>query len=197
MTPKIIKYPTIERQEIKGLDLDIIRKRGSAKTYSGMLIAKIKESRDKGNIETAKFLEALYNLYKEYHPKNINKVEILDGWKGKDNIEVFRNFEEDFTIITHQKDKEGEVMKVTKQVSKNDVNRILNYILTWKIEEQHKCYDFSNILGETNWQEVWKKRTEVYFNKYYYPIKVLEALGIIKYSGKGVVTRLRCLGQCN
>jgi len=119
------------------------------------------------------------------------EIEIVEGWKGKLSLEIFEDgFDQDFKIIQNIRDKETmNIEQTTKIIPAENVNRILKYISTWKIGESHKCYDFAEIVGEKNWKEVWKKRTDVYFPLYYFPIKVLEALKIIKYSGKGIITR--------
>ena len=182
---------TIERQ---GLNKEIVNKldrKTKANTFSGYLISGMKDARNRGNMETAKFLEAIYEKYKEYHPKKLNTVEIADGWKGKDRPEIYKTFENNFNIIMHQKDKDGEVKKIEKEIPKENVNRLWQFIQTWEIGETKKCYAFAETLGEDSWREVWKKRTDVYFPKYYYPLKVLEALGLIKYGGSGQITRLK------
>lgn len=181
----------IERVIQTGLDINLLKKKSNASTFSGLLLVKMKDARDRGNMETAIFLQNIYKLYKDFTPKNINKIEILDGWKGKDSPEIYKSFDNDFTIVCHQKDKEGEVMKIEKQVSATNVNRLWYFIQDWKIGEEHKCYDFAKVVGESNWQEVWKKRTEVYFTLYYYPLKCLEAMNLIKYSARGIITRLK------
>ena len=139
-------------------------------------------------------LEMLGNKNREF--KNIKsefiEVEIIEGWKGKLSLEIFEDgFSQDFKIKQSIRDKETmNIETTTKIIPAENVNRILKYIASWKINESHKCYDFAEVIGEENWKEVWKKRTDVYFPLYYFPIKVLEALKIIKYSGKGDIKRL-------
>jgi len=67
----------------------------------------------------------------------------------------------------------------------------LFWIKKWKVGENHKCYDVAEVLGFKDWKEIWKNRTDVYFPLYYYPVKILEALKIIKYGGRGKITRLK------
>jgi hypothetical protein len=137
------------------------------------------------------FSEAL-NKYNELK-KNSDLVTLeLEGWKGKDIIVGYKGFDNDFILIEHRKDKEtGEVETIRKEVTKENVNKLWDFIKTWKIKESRECYAFAEIVGEISWEEVWKKRTDVYFPKYYYPIKCLELMGLIKYSGRGKVTRLK------
>jgi len=184
----------IETIESNGLDKSILRKRGNSKTFNGWLIQRIKEAR-KQNFETAMFLQELYYKYMEFEKirkKPLIEIEIIDGWKGIDNIEIFEGFTNDFIIKSHIKNKEtGEVSSTTHQVKRESVNRLLFWIKKWKIGEKHKCYDFAEILGEKDWKDVWKKRMDVYFPEYYYPVKILEVMGFIKYFGRGSVERIK------
>ena len=184
-------YETIEREGLKTEVINKLNRKTKANTFSGYLISAMKNARDEGNWELAKLLESMYEKYKEYHPKKLNTVEIKDGWKGKDRPEIYKTFENDFEIIMHQKDKDGEVKKIDKEITKENVNRLWQFIQDWEIGETRKCYDFAEVLGENSWREVWKKRTDVYFPLYYYPLKVLEALNLIKYGGSGKITRLK------
>jgi hypothetical protein len=188
-SPEIVK---IENTSNTRLDLSLFRKKGNSKTYEGYLIQKMKESRNEGNLDVAELIQHFYKKYLEFKPKkeNLIKIEIIDGWKGSDIIDI-TYFEHDFLIETHNKDKEsGEVTTSKHLIQRGDVNRLLLFIRKWKINESHKCYDFANTLGEKDWKEVWKKRTDVYFPKYYFPIKILEKLRIIKYTGRGLITRI-------
>ena len=171
----------------------------NAKSHKGVILSLLsKFSKDAKAGVTYKplelqivFSEAL-TKYNELKSKSEIVTLELAGWKGKDIIEGFKGCDNDFIILEHRKDKEtGEVETISKEVLGENVNRLLAFIRTWKIKESHDCYYFAEILGEISWSEVWKKRTDVYFPKYYYPIKCLELMGIIKYSGRGKITRLR------
>ena len=177
------------------LNLSLLKKRGNSKTFKGLLLSDMKTAKKDGNFEVLALIQHYYKKcckFEKQKSKPLVEIEIVEGWKGIDNIEVFRGFTNDFVINSHQKDKEtGEVTFATHQIPFERVNRLFFYIKQWKIGETHKCYDFAEIVGEKDWKEVWKKRTDVYFPLYYYPIKVLEALGMIKYSGRGNITRVR------
>lgn len=186
-----------EREQIEEplLDLSILKKKTSANTFAGWLIGKVKQARNEGNHEVMRLLMSIYEKYIELEKRRLKptiEIEIIEGWKGIDNIELFRGFENDFVIKSHTKNKEtGEVTAQTHQIKAENVNRLFFWIKQWKVGETHKCYDFAEKLGEKDWKEVWKKRMKVYFPLYYHPIKVLEALGIVKYSGRGEVTRIK------
>jgi len=183
----------IEIEEPK-LDLSLFRKKGNAKTYAGYLIAKMKQARDEENKEIVHLLNHLYQKYMEFHKKEskaLVEIEIVEGWKGIDDISIFKGFENNFIIESHIKDKEThEVTTTTHQIPFEKVNTILYVIKRMEVGEKVKCYDFAPHLGYSEWKDLWRERKD-YFDLYYYPIKVLEALGIIKYGGRGDITRLK------
>lgn len=178
------------------LDLSILRKKGNEKTYHGWLIQKIKESRQDNNLEVCELLMTCYKKYNEFKKefsKPIKEIEIEGLWKGKGDLEINNLlFDEDINIRIPMKDKETKEIKyINKIIPRENVNRILCFINKWKVGEVKNCYDFEEPLNLPNWEEVWKKRTKVYFLQYYYPIKILEAMKIIKYGGRGEITRIR------
>ncbi|HDK42162.1 MAG TPA: hypothetical protein ENG87_02180 [Candidatus Pacearchaeota archaeon] len=184
----------IERIENQRLDLSLLKKRTNAKTPSGLMLKYMKQFRDTRNFEMAFLFQELYKQIRNMETtekKPLIAIEIIEGWKGIDNIELFRGFENDFVIKSHTKNKDtGEVTTQTYQIGAERVNTLFFWIKKWKLGETHKCYDFAEKLGYKEWKNLWKERKQ-YFEKYYYPIKVLEALGIVKYSGKGDITRIK------
>jgi hypothetical protein len=175
------------------IDFDLLKKRGSSKTFSGWLIGKIRESSQSRNLEMTILLQEIYKKHQEFNSKKeIITLEIIEGWKGKDKIEINKRFDNDFIIESHNKDKEtGEITTSRHTIPKENVNNMLTFISYWQVGESHKCYDFATMLGVNDWKEVWKERMSIYFPLYYYPLKILESLGIIKYSGRGKITRIR------
>ena len=177
------------------IDMSLFRKKSSAKTFVGWLIGKIKQAKNDENPEIMRLLMSIHEKYIELEKKRFQPVielEIIEGWKGKDFIKVYEGFTNNFIIKSHTKNKEtGDITTQTHQIPYEDVNKILFWIKRWKVGETHKCYDFAKIIGEKDWKEVWKKRTDVYFPLYYYPIKILESIGIIKYSGRGTITKIK------
>ncbi len=139
-------------------------------------------------------LTSIYEKYMELEKRRLQpviEVEIIEGWKGIDNIELFRGFENDFVIKSHTKNKEtGKVTTQTHQIKVERVNTLFFWIKQWKLGETHKCYDFAEKLGYKDWKELWKERKQ-YFELYYFPIKCLEVMGFIKYGGRGEVTRVK------
>jgi hypothetical protein len=121
-----------------------------------------------------------------------NEIKIIDGWKGEGTIEIYelyKGFNQDFRIVEHIKDKEtGEVEEVFKEIKKEDVNAMLLIIGGLDIGREYKCYYIANKMGWI-WKDLWRER-KIYFQTYYYPIKILEALKVINYGGRGTITRL-------
>ena len=188
------------------LDLSILRKKSSAKTPSGLLLVHAQNHLRKKNFEFAYYLQEIYKQVKAMETSNrlrnqkaVVEIEILEGWKGIDNLEMFLGFDADFIIKSHQKNKEtGEVTTQTHQITRLAVNTVLSLIKQEEIGKMvgyrdfvpkiMKKYDLKISLNSFNGG---KNRTRYYFPKYYYPIKILEALNLIKYSGRGDITRIK------
>lgn len=177
---------------------EIIPFRTNATSHRGIilsLLTKFRKDAEQGftytPLELKQVFEECLTKYNELK-KNSDIVTLeLQGWKGKDLIEV-DEFDSDFVLLEHRKEKDSnEVETITHKIPKENVNRLYKFIKSWKLKESRECYDFTEILGQKEWAEVWKKRTDVYFPLYYYPIKCLEHLKIIKYSGRGKITRLK------
>ena len=179
---------TIEREKV---NIDLIKRKTNSKTFRGYLNGLIQKANNDNNHEIRVFLEEILRRFNKFYPQKIIKseIEIIDGWKGKDVPEIFEGFENDFVIKEHIKDKESKaVTTTTHYIPKENVNKLLFWIKQWKTGESHKCYDFALKLGYDEWKELWKIRKD-YFMLYYYPVKILEALEIINYSGRGTITK--------
>lgn len=192
-----IEHPR-ERIVREGLDRSLLRKKGNAKTFPGRLLSMLQKARKDKNFETAMFLQEIYHIYQEYTPSKINSVELI-GWKGKDQIEIFKDFENDFRIIEHRKNKEGEVEKIYKEIPKENVND-MKHLLFSKIQKNEAMFysDVARLLMLKHGLKIpldsfngGKNRAQYYFPLYYYPIKILEAMQIIKYSARGKITRIK------
>lgn len=142
------------------------------------------------------YLRGLLEAYDYFHKEEIEKfenlkleVEIVNGWKGEGTIEIWKGFDNDFTIRTPIKDKlTGNVKWTVKEVKKEDLNRMIHIIKNLPLNEPVSCYEIANRLGY-DWKDIWKYRTKIYFKIYYFPIKILESLKVIDYGGDGKITR--------
>lgn len=181
------------REEPK-IDIALLRKKSSAKTPSGLILSYLQKARKMGNLELSIFLQELYTQVIPLEKRRlapIIEIEIVEGWKGKDTLQIWGGVQNDWVIRSHLKDKDtGKVSSSNHLIKNEDFNRILFFIKKWEIGESHKCYDFAEVLGFKKWKDLWRER-EIYFKKYYYCIKILEKLEIIHYSGRGVITRLK------
>lgn len=159
------------------------------------LLSKFRKDTEKGYtytpLELKQVFEEALTKYNELKKSSDIVTLELPQWKGKDLPEIFDGFDNEFILLEHRKDKHtNEVETITHKVSHDNVNRLLKFIRTWKIKESRECYAFTEILGFKDWKDLWRER-KVYFDTYYFPLKVLEQLNVIKYSGRGKVTRLR------
>lgn len=121
----------------------------------------------------------------------------LNSWKGKDGLEIRRDGD-NWIITEHRKDKHSqEVKTTTKNIPSGDVNDL--FLLIKKL-----CDVEPNLRAKDLWREIIEEyelypldvegfnggsaRAKYYFPYYYYPVKVLEALKVITYGGRGVIT---------
>ena len=133
--------------------------------------------------------------------KNLTQQVTLDGWKGKDKIEIKRISTEYWTITEHRKSKTtSEITTSTKRVLNDDVCKMLNVINTLTHNKTIKETKYAEIVPHMiavfdldvtrDAFNGGKFRTLYYFPLYYYPLKILEHLEFVKYSGHGKVTPL-------
>lgn len=130
----------------------------------------------------------------------------VDGWKGKDGIEV-KSFHGGFIVIEHRKEKEsGKVATEEHEVDRGSVNILWSIIVPFRASEKYgyryivkalvEKYRLHENEGLTVQQMVeafngGKYRSSYYFPLYYYPMKVLESYGYIHFWGRGGATRLK------
>lgn len=182
----------IVKMEKPKIDTNFIERKSIAKTYRGHLISNIQKCIHDNNIEMQKVFEEELRIFNSFYPKQIvkNEIRIVEGWKGEGLTEIYKGFEEDFIIKEFIKDKEtNEVSESTHIIPKGDVNKMLFIIKSLPLNEKATCYEISDKLGYPSWKDLWKERKQ-YFAYYYFPIKICEALKIIKYSGRGEITRI-------
>lgn len=191
----ILKHKPIEVRIEKQGNHKFSRKT-TAKNMRGWITGYISKYSKEKNSEMMLVFTEILNAYNYFEPENDSKKEriiniTLEGWKGDGNIDIYKGFTNNFIIIEHIKDKETEDIKEIKhEVSNINLNKLLFIIKKWTMGESHSCYELANMLG-FEWKDLWANRVEDYFPKYYYPIKVLEKIGIISYSGNGKITRIK------
>lgn len=124
----------------------------------------------------------------------------IEGWKGKDEISIVE-VADYYEVVEHRKDKlSGEVGRAVHKIPKANVEKILVLIVehcpsvaigtTYRklipsiIETYHLPIEIEEFNGGKN-------RSKYYFPLYYYPLKILEKQGFIRYGGRGKIVRLR------
>lgn len=160
------------------IDISIFKKHGNSKTYSGYLIQKIKEARDKGNQELVFLINHFYTKYIEFQK---SERIWLDGWKGKSSIKVTEGLDK-FIIITFQKeDQDSAPKEVKREITKEEVNHILKVILQLnKGEPIH-----TRAIGEMAYKKDWDT---IFADRYLHTqlnliLRLLDFKDLIKYRG--------------
>lgn len=129
--------------------------------------------------------------------KYISREVTLDSWKGKDKITI-EQVESDWLVIEHRKDKHSEEIKEIKRIIPNKnvdlLRRILQNMMvvggsTKYIDIVEELMDYYEIHIDLSAFNGGLNRNKHYFPKYYYPMKVLESLGEVKFGKK--ITRLK------
>jgi len=150
MVEKYYVRTIVEKYSEPRLNLNILRKKGNSKTYSGWLIQKIKEARQDENLDVA---ELLTNCYKKYLEFRTHEDIILKSWKGKSSLEII-SYPDYFEIITFQKPNQDEKPEeVRTEISKLEVNRIINVINELNTGEKISTRD----IGEKAYKREWNK----------------------------------------
>lgn len=169
----------------------------TSKSYRNFLMAKLRHFVRHKNVECEFMIRGFIKAYDYFHggdefkEKNYkHEIEIVSGWKGEGSLEVYKGFDNDFRINEVIKDKYAEIVKIKhSEVKKEDLNRMIRIIKGLEVGKPIKCYEIAKRLGFEDWKSLWKER-RIYFKKYYYPIKVLEALKVISYFGNGTIVRV-------
>jgi hypothetical protein len=127
--------------------------------------------------------------------KQSNDVELV-SWKGKDCLSIKEDNTEWRVVEARQQKQSGKINKIVHFIKKkhvDDMRQIINLLTSETNEtgyrevvnvlmQKHKLkFDINAFNGGKN-------RSKHYFPLYYYPVKILEHLHEIKYSGGGKIT---------
>ena len=143
------------------------------------------------------FLGKTYYLKTDVDNRTIH----LDGWKGKDKLQVTfsrENNKDVYIVIEHRKDKEsGEVAQLKHIIPRKNVEFV--YDLIKERTKNARSTKYREIAIDI----ITKKNLPIsidefngghqrgrYHQIYYFPVKILESLGKIRYSGRGVIINL-------
>ncbi len=144
--------------------------------------------------ETIKRLERENTIFKN----KFRKVDV-DGWKGRDKL-IIEKIGADWILKEHRKDKEsGEIAKSSHIIPEINVADVWT-IIKDRVELHERTTSRKvalDIISKrrigVSIDEFWggKCRAQFYFPLLYYPLKVLESKGFIKYGGRGNIVRLK------
>lgn len=120
---------------------------------------------------------------------------IVEGWKGKDEIDFDLHLDGDVTLIEHRKNKEtGEVIETRHEVKHEHIQFLWDLIKTLPKDIEFKSPYFWRKIIDTKGLGIdinafngGKNRALYYFPLFYHPIKILEAGGLIHYGGRGTI----------
>ena len=142
----------------------------------------------------------------EIKGKNIIENVYVEGWKGKGDIELSEG-KEYYKIIEKRKSKEtGEIYEDEHTIPKENVKILWDLIkencdigskyeyryLVRLILENYKFHEIENQAIE-QFIEAFnggKNRATYYFPYLYYPVKILEAKGLLLFFGRGGIMRI-------
>ena len=177
-TEKIVISKEVETFESPKIDLNLLRKRSNAKTFSGWLLGEMKKASNEENLNMAKLIEFIYKKYKTYETSE--KI-VLNSWKGKSGIKVFVN-PDSFDVITHvKKDQDSKPVEVSRNIKKREVNEVI--IIINKINNGQKIP--TREIGEMFYHEKWN---DIFSNRFEHTelnliLRILDYFGIIHYRG--------------
>jgi len=125
----------------------------------------------------------------------MNKI-VLKSWKGKDKISI-KEYATEYIVTEHRKNKEtNKITEINHYIPKKNVTIVSSIISSSKqdkftyanmVEKVIKEHDFKG-LNRNNFNGGLNRK--IYFNFYYFPIKILEHYKKISYSSKGIITKL-------
>lgn len=159
----------VERIVRKGLDKEILRKRGNSRTFDGWLIQRIQDARKIQNFEVAFFLNEIRNTYLDF--QIMEKVK-LESWKGKSGVKFL--IKPDLVIAERwrKQDKDSEPKKVQTELTKEEINKVI-----WAInkisKEEIKTSEIAELVYNKHWKSVFSTRKQ--------HIKLVEILNYLEY----------------
>ena len=124
----------------------------------------------------------------------------VEGWKGSDKL-IFEQINQVWKVTEHRKDKESGMVSLNTHIIPE-----LNVASVWEcilnrcktIGEKTKSREIAiDLITSKNiavgLDEFWggKNRSKYLFPLLYYPLKILENKGFIKYGGRGNIIRLK------
>ena len=126
----------------------------------------------------------------------------LNGWKGKSGLKILR-FPKIFKIEEFRKaDPDSKPKKITTIVDLETFNKIIKILALIPKNKTIKTREFSEKFcnefgmleffneGKFDYSRLFGTRN-VYIHQVYYPLKIAEFYGLIRYNKRGFITRLK------
>lgn len=170
---------TIEKVVEQKIDLNILKKRGNSKCFSGWIISKLKESKKNENKEMAILL---YEIYKKYMEFQKHEDILLKGWKGKSSLQII-NKPDYFIVVTYQKENQDEEPhQVTREITKIEVNRIINVLNELNQGKRISTREIGEKAYRRKWEDVFSDR--FLHTNLNLILRLLDYYGLTHYRGK-------------
>lgn len=168
----------------KGLDLKFLKKKGNAKTPSGLILGfkeRFKNSTH-DNFSKLDLLKVLEKLWRDTKDLETSEKIKLESWKGKSSIK-FINKPDRIIVITFQKpDQDSEPKQIKREITKQELNRVI-----WAINKLNKGKKISSrkigeLVYNRHWDDVFSDRFA--HTQLNYCLRILDHYEITKYRGK-------------
>ena len=175
-----------ERSESK-LDLNLFRKKSSARTPSGLVLGYLKKLRNSDIPLEYKIM--LQGLYKEIWNLEESEKVVFESWKGKSDVKYFLRPDRIIAVRFRKFDKNEKPREVSMELLKSDINRII-----WGINKLNKGQEIpTSEIAEEVYNKKWKY---VFSNRKQHVFLVeclnyLEYVGLIHYFRSGKIKVLR------
>lgn len=187
MVEKLVKPVEKVVRTAPKIDLNILRKRTSAKSPSGLCLGYMKKFKNDGNLEMAIVFQELYKQIRNIEESTRLK---LEGWKGKSSFQVIKKPDR-FLVITYSKyDQESLPHEITTEIMKEELNEVLYWInFVGSTEEKIKSRDIGEKVYKKRWKDIFSDRgVHIKFTQI---LRVLDYYEIILYRG-GYIYFLNC-----
>jgi hypothetical protein len=178
MVEKFVRQ--IEREcSTPKLDLNLLRKKGNSKTFTGYMIQKMKEAREQENWEMVQVIQHFYKKYLEFQ-KHENVV--LKSWKGKSSLKIIEK-PDYFTIITFQRpDQDHPAEEIRRDITRMEVNKIINVLNELNKGEKISTRDIGEKAYKREWNFIFSDR--ILHCNLNLILRLLDFYGLTHYRGK-------------
>lgn len=172
----------IETETIWGnsrLDLSLLKKRGSAKTPSGLMLSYMQKAKKDSNFELVQLFQELYHqLRRMESSENFRATQ----WRGRSGVNFITYPDKVIAIRYRKKDIGSKPVEVRMEISKEEINRVINAIRKLNTGKEIETRDIAELVYNEPWKRVFSNRPE--------HIKLCEILNYLEY--RKTIEYLRC-----